>query len=40
MKEYFILDFAAGTRETGLEFPQVQEMGKGYDYDANNSVYE
>lgn len=35
-----LLDFACGTQDTGPQFPQVQEMIKGYDYDAKNSVDE
>ncbi len=38
-KEYKILDYACGTKETGSEYPQVQEMSANYDYDAINSVY-
>lgn len=39
MNKYFVLDFACGTSETGPEYPQVQEMGKRYDYDGSNSIY-
>ncbi|MDN5205234.1 hypothetical protein QQ008_27875 [Fulvivirgaceae bacterium BMA10] len=40
MGKYFILDFACDTIETGPEFPQIQEMKKGYDFNAKNSIYE
>ena len=38
--QFNILDFACGTQDTGPLFPQIQEMSKGYDYDAENSVDE
>jgi hypothetical protein len=37
--KYSILIEAAGTKETGSEYPQCQEMMEGYDYNANNSIY-
>lgn len=37
---YYILEHPADTPETGSEFPQVQKMAPGYDYDAPNSVYQ
>lgn len=36
---YFILDFASASKETGTQFPQVQKMSVGYDYDTSNSIY-
>jgi hypothetical protein len=36
---YYILNEAAGTKETGLEYPQAQEMVSPYDYDAPDSIY-
>ena len=37
-RTYFTLNFASATKETGTEYPQVQEMGQKYDYDAPNSI--
>jgi hypothetical protein len=36
---YYILEEAAGTKETGPEYPQAQEMIEPYDYDATDSIY-
>jgi len=36
---YYIISNAAGTKETGMEFPQVKAMSKGYDLNAPNSVW-
>lgn len=36
---YFIISNAAGTKETGMEYPQVKSMTKGYDLNAPNSVW-
>jgi hypothetical protein len=35
---YFIIANAAGTKETGMEYPQVKSMTSGYDLNAPNSV--
>jgi hypothetical protein len=35
---YYTLDYVAN-KETGSQFPQIQEMSKGYDYSASNSVH-
>jgi hypothetical protein len=40
MSKYYILEYASGTKETGPQYPQVQKMGKDYDYKASNSIYE
>jgi hypothetical protein len=37
--KYFIISNASGTKETGIEYPQVKSMTKGYDLDAPNSVW-
>jgi hypothetical protein len=39
MPDYYILEVACNTKETGPEYPQVQKMNPGYDYKAPNSVY-
>lgn len=36
---YYIISNAAGTKETGMEYPQVKSMTKGYDLNAPNSVW-
>jgi len=36
---YYIISNAAGTKETGMEYPQVKSMSKGYDLNAPNSVW-
>jgi hypothetical protein len=36
---YYIISNAAGTKETGMEFPQVKSMTKGYDLQAPDSVW-
>lgn len=36
---YYILEESAGTKETGPEYPQAQEMVEPYDYDATDSIY-
>jgi|JI6StandDraft_1071083.scaffolds.fasta_scaffold211165_2 hypothetical protein len=36
---YHIISNAAGTKETGMEYPQVKSMTKGYDLNAANSVW-
>jgi hypothetical protein len=36
---YYIISEAAGTKETGMEYPQVKSMTKGYDLNAPNSVW-
>ncbi len=36
---YYILGEAAGTDETGPEYPQAQEMVEAYSYDAPDSIY-
>jgi hypothetical protein len=35
---YYIFKNACATKETGPEFPQIQKMGDGYNYDAIDSV--
>jgi hypothetical protein len=40
MSKYYILENACDTEETGPEYPQVQKMGKGYDYNAPDSVWQ
>jgi hypothetical protein len=40
MSKYYVLENACNTDETGPEYPQVQKMGKGYDYNAPDSIYE
>jgi len=37
---YNILDFQSGTEETGPEYPQVQGMGVGYNFEAPDSIYQ
>lgn len=37
--QYFVLSEAAGTAETGPEFPQSQSMTSGYDYDGERSIH-
>ncbi len=36
---YYNISNAAGTKETGMEYPQVKSMSKGYDLNASNSVW-
>jgi hypothetical protein len=36
---YYKFAAAVDTPETGPEYPQIQKMAPGYDYDASNSVY-
>ena len=36
---YYIISNAAGTKETGMEYPQVKSMTKGYNLNAPNSVW-
>jgi hypothetical protein len=36
---YYKISNAAGTKETGMDFPQVKSMTKGYDLTAANSVW-
>ena len=38
--DYKILDYACSTQETGPEYPQVQKMGKDYNYHSPDSIYE
>ncbi len=37
--KYYNISNAAGTKETGMEYPQVKSMSKGYDLNASNSVW-
>jgi hypothetical protein len=39
LDKYYILDYGNASEETGSQFPQVQRMGKGYDYDAHASIH-
>ncbi|RYU94333.1 hypothetical protein [Emticicia agri] len=40
MKEnIYILEEACATKETGAYYPQITKMGKGYDYNAKDSIY-
>lgn len=36
---YYKLDHAVDTKETGSQYPQVQKMAPGYNYKASNSVH-
>ena len=38
--QFKIVDFSNDPKEIGSQYPQVQEMSKGYDYDAPNSIDE
>ena len=37
--QFYIISEAAGTKETGIVYPQVKSMSKGYDLNASNSVW-
>jgi hypothetical protein len=37
--EYFQLEYSLDKAEIGSQFPQIQKMSSGYDYDAPNSVH-
>ena len=40
MAKYYILGYASGTKETGPQYPQVQSMSKGYNYNSPDSIYQ
>src|SRR5688572_2208018 len=40
MYKYYTLGYANTRNETGPQYPQVQRMGKDYDYDAPNSIHQ
>ena len=39
-RRWYTLEYAVAIKETGPQYPQVQRMGKDYDYDAPNSIHQ